>query len=171
VDAGLELDWLRRKFVYRQIGVSETVDLPAEWKKLVVLPRVVDDPPVDSVLQASRFVSPLILLRERSLSDLGRAAVLRVRTEQKLGDRDLKFNLRLVDYAATDLYVRSIELADRPEERVKLAERDSRRFWRLEPGKGRTIAGYIDPLRLCRPEDSTCLALVPFFVLDRAFFA
>ncbi|MCS7131163.1 MAG: hypothetical protein NZ934_00305 [Hadesarchaea archaeon] len=169
VKATRELEWLRRKFKYRWLAVSGGLRLDIEWKNLVVVPKLRDDPAVDSLFQASKFVCPLIVLKERSLKDFKKAVVSELKTEQELADGDIKFNLRLVDYAITDFYVKSIELgkSGKLAERAELAQRDLKRFWRIKPGaKGRTVVAYIDPLLLERPEEETLMSLIPCFVLD-----
>ncbi|MEM2908287.1 MAG: hypothetical protein QXP65_03720 [Candidatus Hadarchaeales archaeon] len=169
VKASRELEWLKRKFRYRWLAVSEGLGLTIEWKNLVVVPKLRDDLAIDSLFQASKFVCPLIVLKERSLRDFKKAVVSELKTEQELSDGDIKFNLRLVDYAITDFYVESIELgkSGKLAERVELARRDMKRFWRIKPSaEGRTVVAYIDPLLLERPEEETLMSLIPCFVMD-----
>ncbi|MEM3769763.1 MAG: hypothetical protein QXG76_01075 [Candidatus Bathyarchaeia archaeon] len=125
-----ELEWLKRKFRYRQLGVSETLKLDLSWKKLLTIPKMVENPVLDSLFQASSFVCPLITLKEESLKDFESAVVAVLKTRERLGDKDLKFNLRLVNYAITDFYIKSIELALQFDlaERKRLAEKDLKRF-------------------------------------------
>jgi len=170
VDPSRELNWLRRKFRYRDLGVSENLGIEVKWKKLVILPPVVDDPALDSLYQASRFLCGLILLKERSLEDFRRAVVAEWRTKEELSDRDLKFNLRLIDYAVTDLYLRSIELGKKGdlEGRKKLALEDLKRYWRVKSEEsGRTLIAYIDPLLMGPvPEEPLFMSLIPALVLE-----
>jgi len=163
-----EFEWLKRKFRYRELGVSELLDRPKGWAKLVVLPRLGRDPVLDTLLLANRYIAPVILLGESSLRPFRKIVVAELRTRQRLGDRELKFNLRLVDYAITDFYVKAVELAreGRMEERKRLAESDLRRFWRIKPDpKGSTFVGYLEPLGL-RELKGLSLSLLPFLVLD-----
>lgn len=44
-----ELEWLKRKFRYRQLGVSETLKLDLSWKKLLTIPKMVENPVLDSL--------------------------------------------------------------------------------------------------------------------------
>jgi len=106
-----ELDWLKRRFRYRELGVSESLKLELKWKKPLTLPKIDDNPILDSLFQASSFICPLIVLREESLKDFGDAVIVSLKTLEKLGDKELKFNLRLVNYAITDFYLESIQLA------------------------------------------------------------
>jgi hypothetical protein len=169
VTATRELAWLKGKFRYRWLAASEGLGLDVKWKNLVVVPKLREDPALDSLFQASKFICPLIVLKERSLKDFKKAVVLELKTEQELSDGDIKFNLRLVDYAITDFYVESIELGKSGKlvERGELAQRDLKRFWRIKPSaRGRTVVAYIDPLLLERPEEETLMSLIPCFVLD-----
>jgi hypothetical protein len=165
-----ELEWLKRKFRYRELGVSETLKLKLEWKKLLTLPKIVENPVFDSLLQASSFVCPLIILKEDSLKDFGKAVVATLKTREKLGDKDLKFNIRLVNYATTDFYLKSIELALQSdmEGRKKLAEKDLKRFWRVpENADGKTLIAYIDPLLIEGDiQKPVHMSLVPSLILD-----
>lgn len=165
-----ELKWLKRKFKYRELGISDALKADVKWSRLLTLPRLVEDPPLDSLLQASRFVCPLIVLKEESLRDFGGAVVASLKTKEKLGDKELKFNLRLVNYAITDFYVKSIELAGRGDldGRRALAEGDLKRFWRVKPDPaGRTLVAYVDPLLLKEDIQSPAQkSLVPCLVVD-----
>lgn len=165
-----EVEWLKRKFRYRELGVSETLKLKLKWKKLLTLPRIVENPVLDSLVQASSFVCPLIVLKEESLKDFKNAIVAILKTTEKLGDKDLKFNLRLANYAITDFYVKSIELALQSDldGRERLAKKDLKRFWRIpENTNGKTLVAYIDPLLvksdLPKP---VYMGLIPSLILD-----
>jgi hypothetical protein len=165
-----EFNWLKKKFRYRELGVSETLKLNLKWKKLLTLPKIEENPVLDSLFQASRFICPLIALKEHSLKDFGNAVVASLKTSEKLGDKDLKFNLRLVNYSITDFYLKSIELASRHdmEGRRKLAEKDLKRFWRIRANTcGKTLVAYVDPL-LVKGEINNPIytSLVPCLVLD-----
>ncbi|MEM1658072.1 MAG: hypothetical protein QXX87_01680 [Candidatus Jordarchaeales archaeon] len=93
VSVDTELKWLKRKFKYRELGVSDTLKVDVKWSRLLTLPRVVDDPPLDSLLQASRFVCPLIVLKEESLRDYGGAVVASLKTREKLGGQRVEVQL------------------------------------------------------------------------------
>ncbi len=170
LDVNKELDWLKRKFRYRDLGISETLKLEKKWKKLIELPQIVEDPALDSLFQASRFLCGLIVLKEKSLDDFRKGIIVKLKTNEKLSDKDLKFNLRLLDYAITDFYLESIELGKKSnlEGRRKLAEEDLKRYWRIESDEsGRTLVAYIDPL-LIKPDlkDPLLMSLVPAIVLE-----
>jgi len=165
-----ELEWLKRKFRYRELGISETLKLELKWKKLLTLPKIVENPVLDSLLQASSFVCPIIILKEDSLKDFEKAVVATLKTREKLGDKDLKFNIRLVNYAITDFYLKSIELALQSdmESRKKLAVKDLKRFWRVpENAGGKTLIAYIDPLLIRGDiQKPVHMSLVPSLILD-----
>ena len=165
-----ELEWLKRKFRYRELGVSETLKLELKWKKLLTLPKIVEKPSLDSLLQASSFVCPLIILKEDSLKDFEKAVVATLKTRERLGDKDLKFNIRLVNYAITDFYLKSIELALQSdmESRKKLAVKDLKRFWRVpENADGKALIAYIDPLLIRGDiQKPVHMSLVPSLILD-----
>ncbi|MCS7125114.1 MAG: hypothetical protein NZ932_06875 [Candidatus Bathyarchaeota archaeon] len=165
-----ELEWLKRRFRYRELGVSESLKLELKWKKLLKLPRIEDDPVLDSLLQASSFVCPLIVLKEQSLKDFKKAVIAELKTMETLSDKDLKFNLRLVNYSITDFYIKSIELAAKSdmEGRKKLAEKDLKRFWRIKAdADGKTLVAYIDPLLVKSDiKNPLYVSLIPCLVLD-----
>ena len=165
-----EFSWLKKKFRYRELGVSETIKVKHTWKKLLKLPKIEDDPVLDSVLQASRFICPLIILRESSLADFGKAVIVKLKTKDKLDDKDLKFNLRLINYSITDFYLKTIELALRSnlDERKRIAEEDLRRFWRIKSNpNGKTLIAYVEPLLLKSDvSDPTQMSIVPYLILD-----
>ncbi|MEM3597096.1 MAG: hypothetical protein QXJ53_03080 [Candidatus Bathyarchaeia archaeon] len=172
IDPKVEIDWLKGKFRYREIGVSESLGmkLNQKWKKLAVLPKIEDDETLDSLLQASKFICPLIILKEESLNAFKNAVVVSLKTKEKLSDKDLKFNIRLVNYAITDFYLKSIELAKLSDMdgRRKLAEQDLKRFWRIKPSEeGKTMIAYVDPL-LIKPKimNPTFMSVVPCLILD-----
>ncbi|MEM3696394.1 MAG: hypothetical protein QXQ94_02665 [Candidatus Bathyarchaeia archaeon] len=165
-----EFDWLKRKFKYRELGISESLGLKQTWKKLLTLPKIEENPALDSLLQASKFICPLIVLKEESLKDLGNVIIASLKTKEKLSDKELKFNLRLVNYSITDFYLKSIELALQSdmEGRRKLAEKDMKRFWRIKANTdGKTLIAYADPLLLKESlQNETRMSLVPCLILD-----
>jgi len=164
-----EIKWLKRKLRYRNLGISENLKVE-KWKKLVVLKRIERNAVLDSLFQASLFVCPLLILKEESLKDYEKAIVASLRTKQKLSDRELKFNLRLVNYSITDFYLKAIELGRRGDikKRKKLAEAELKRFWRIEADeKGKTLIAFIDPLLLKKEiKNELFMSLVPALILD-----
>lgn len=165
-----ELEWLRRKFHYRELGISETLGFEAKWENLLTLPRIVEDAVLDSLLQASKYVCPLIVLKEESLKDFAGAIISSLKTREKLSDKDLKFNLRLANYAITDFYLKSIELAAKSDMdgRRRLAEKDLKRFWRIKAdAEGKTLIAYMDPLlKEGQIQNPMLKSLIPSMVLD-----
>ncbi|MEM2093292.1 MAG: hypothetical protein QXE16_03305 [Candidatus Bathyarchaeia archaeon] len=169
-DVKQEISWLKSKFRYRELGASEILGIGSTWKKLLILPNIVENRELDSILQASRFLCPLIVLKEKSLEKLEEAIIARLKTKDKFSDRDLKFNIRLVNYAITDFYLKSLELAKAldMEGRKKLAEKDLKRFWRIKADeKGKTIIAYLDPLLIRKDiRDPIYMSIVPSMILD-----
>jgi len=167
-----EFDWLKRKFRYRELGISEILKPKLKWKKLLTLPKIVNEPVLDSLFQASRFICPLIILKEQSLKDFENAVVAGLKTLGSLSDKDLKFNLRLVNYSITDFYLKSIELAAKRdlEGRKRLAEKDLKRFWRIKAdANGKTLIAYVDPLMIRGDVPNPLyMSLIPCIVLDFA---
>ncbi|MBC7131067.1 hypothetical protein H5T51_07625 [Candidatus Bathyarchaeota archaeon] len=165
-----ELDWLKRHFRYRALGISETLGLTVKWKNLIILPKIVENPVLDSLFQASRLLCPLLILKEGSLKDFGSAVVATLRTKQHLSDKDLKFNIRLMNYAITDFYLKTIDLALKGDldGRKQIAEKDLKRFWRIKPdADGNPIIAYLDPILIERHvENPVFMSLVPAIVLD-----
>ncbi len=169
VNAEKELEWLKKKFRYRDLGVSETLKLKEKWKRLITLSRIDENPAIDSAFQASFFLCPLIILKEKSLRDFEKGIVAKLKTSQKLSDKELKFNLRLVNYSITDFYLKAIELGKKHdlEKRKELAEKDLKRFWRIEESKkGKVLIAYIDPLLLKEVKNEFLISLIPALVLD-----
>ncbi|MEM3700135.1 MAG: hypothetical protein QXL57_04640 [Candidatus Bathyarchaeia archaeon] len=109
-------------------------------------------------------------MKEESLKDFGNAIIACLKTKEKLSDKELKFNLRLVNYSITDFYLKSIELALQSdmEGRRKLAEKDMKRFWRIKASKdGKTLIAYADPLLLKSTlQNAMQMSLVPCIILD-----
>lgn len=149
VNPEFEFKWLKKKFRYRELGISENLKLEKQWKKLITLPRIEANAALDSLLQASKFISPLLILKEESLIDFKDLIIAELKTGEKIDDKGLKFNLRLVNYSITDFYLKSIELGrqNNLSGRRKLAEKDLKRYWRVKASKGgKTLIAYIDPL-------------------------
>lgn len=169
-DAEQEINWLKRKFRYRELGISETLGISSTWKKLLILPNIVENRELDSIFQASRFLCPLIVLKEKSLERLEKTVIARLRTRDRLSDKDLKFNIRLLNYAITDFYLKSIELARASdmEGRKKLAEKDLKRFWRIKADEeGKTLIAYLDPLLISENiKDPIHMSITPALILE-----
>ncbi|MEM2137045.1 MAG: hypothetical protein QXI93_03720 [Candidatus Methanomethylicia archaeon] len=165
-----EVKWLKRKFKYRELGISETLDTEKKWRNLTILPKIVEDPTLDSILQASKHICPLIILKEESLKDFKDSIIAKIKTKNKLNDKDLKFNLRLVNYSITDFYLKSIELAIKSnmDERRKLVEKDLKRFWRIKRDEaGKTLITYIDPLLMEKNiSNPIYMSIIPCLILD-----
>lgn len=170
VDPSKELNWLKKKFRYRDLGISETIKIEGAWQRLKILKKIVDNPALDSLYLASLYVAPLIILKEESLEEFEECIVASKKFTGTLSDRDIKFNIRLVNYAITDFYEKAIELALKQdfEGRSKLAIKDIKRYWRMEENKkGKTVIVYLDPLKLHPSiENPLLFSIVPAFILD-----
>ncbi|MEM0488738.1 MAG: hypothetical protein QXT06_02030 [Candidatus Bathyarchaeia archaeon] len=170
VSPDTELKWLRRKFKYRELGFSETLKLGISWRKAIPLPKIVNDSALDSLLQASLYICPLLILKKESLNAYMDAVIACIRTKQQLSDKDLKFNIRLVNYSITDFYLDAINLALKGDldGRRKLADRDLKRFWRIKhEADGTPLIVYIDPLLMGgRLENPIFMSLIPAIVID-----
>ena len=199
---GESIKWLLKHFRYRELGVP-----PALWDKIPqrgkirhieypfpdceqsieVLSRSADAnfSVVESIGFSSIFAAPLLLLSQKSAEMVRKFALYVFRAEVPENDRDMKRNIRLCDYAMTDLYERSVEQANRVlsgEIKVEdaiisrrtMAKEDGRkRFWRLGDGtQGKPFVLYLDlfPVIMKMDEDmKNCplTAIVPAICVQK----
>ena len=165
-----EIDWLKKKFKYRDLGIGKTL---AEKSKLPQIFKVLDllkerRVEIEAIKLASAFVSPLIVLKEKSLKDFEDLIIEKIKIKEKLNDRELKRNLRLINYSITDFYQESIELAKKKDlkGRKELIKKDLKRFWRLKFEKrGKAFIFYLDPLKKIEAEP-IFLSLIPGLVIQ-----
>ncbi len=197
------LSWLVRHFRYRQLGVP-----PALWQSIPKRGRIihisppfpqieaiaerisretdVDFPIVEATVLASTFCSPIVLLSKSAAEQSKKLAIFAFRAENQLTDRDIKFCLRLCDYAMTDLYAQSAEqsvnvLCGKWESRKvinsrrTLAKEDAlRRFWRLGDGtQGEPFVLYLDilplviKLKMQEISELPVLSIIPAILIKR----
>lgn len=108
--------------------------------------------------------------QERSLADYEKAIIVCLKIKDGLSDKELKFNLRLVNYSITDFFLKSIEMALKCDlaGRKELATKDLKRFWRLSShSEGKPLIVYLDPLLIRRNlREATLMSLIPCLFLD-----
>lgn len=105
------------------------------------------------------YIVPLIVLDNDAASTLARSqlAVLDITSTKKMNTKFIKLHMRIAEYSMKDLYRQMImdtleylpkarDLKDVLDKRRKLILRDSKRFWRINQGKGRAIISYLDPM-------------------------
>lgn len=166
-----EIEWLKRKFRYRKLGIAKSLKEKSKlklWDKLEILslPFEVNlklNSEIESMLLASSFLSPLLILKEETLTKLSNFLILGLKTKEVLDDRELKRNIRLANYSITDFYLKAIK-ADR-KEKVKIAREDLKRFWRIKESKeGKSIIVYLDPKLEVKHE--VYRSIIPCVILD-----
>jgi len=97
-----EIEWLKRKFRYRKLGIAKSLKEKSKlklWSKLEILslPFEVNlklNSEIESMLLASSFLSPLLILKEETLIKLSSFLILKLKTKEVLDDRELKRNIR-----------------------------------------------------------------------------
>jgi len=166
-----EIEWLKRKFRYRKLGIAKSLKEKSKlklWDKLEILslPFEVNlklNSEIESMLLASSFLSPLLILKEETLTKLSNFLILGLKTKEVLDDRELKRNIRLANYSITDFYLKAIK-ADR-KEKVKIAREDLKRFWRIKESKeGKSVIVYLDPKLEVKHE--VYRSIIPCVILD-----
>ncbi|HDN83772.1 MAG TPA: hypothetical protein ENG50_05355 [Candidatus Altiarchaeales archaeon] len=166
LDIEEEIKLLKKIIKYRDLGISEKLSKLLKikpWKKLKLLRDFHEDVKISSLCLASFYATPLIVVKAKSLDDL--PIVKEIRTKEKLELKELKRNLRLVNYSILDFYTKALEQKD-PELRIKIIENDEKRFWRIKANaEGVPIIAYADPLKLIKPENRFH-ALIPCLVVD-----
>lgn len=166
-----EIEWLKRKFRYRKLGIAKSLKEKSKlklWAGVQVLSLPVREDiklnsEIESILLASSFLSPLLILKEESLAKFSDFLILRLKTEENLDDKELKRNIRLVNYSITDFYLEAIKANEN--ERKKIASEDLKRFWRIKKSEeGKTIVAYLNPKLEVRHEIYKCI--IPCLILD-----
>ncbi len=120
---------------------------------------------VESIVFSSIYISPLMLLSNKYLDIVEKYSIETINICRELSIRDWKLHLRIADYTILDSYEETVQYSieyleniDKPsvsrkvfEERRKLVERDSKRYWRIKCSEGQNIfLHYLDPLLLVR---------------------
>jgi hypothetical protein len=191
-----ELKWLTKKYRYRSVGVSSRllrslpenlrtvfekkpyVELSAPLAEIETLSDLIShhrsDVPsyvFDSIVMASCYVNPLLIIGRESYDVLKELTVWTLSSSSELPDVEIKRNTRIIGYAILDFHEQTttevyenlqnaiLNLSKRKEtalgmvrkiveKRRKLAQKDGEhRFWRLrEKGKlkERVVVAYVD---------------------------
>ncbi len=121
--------WLRRRFRYRNLGVTPSVSGPRVegllgsrvFRRLYYPLRAyegfvsalrsagVDGLFAEAVVLSSAYISPLLVLSEDYLRMVRRYSLGEVRVCKELGDREWKLHLRIADYSILDSYEGMVE--------------------------------------------------------------
>ena len=144
------------------------------------VPRVLAEPLLLGLVYASPLLATMAAYRRLEEAGL----VVHVVRGPLLGLRDARLHMRIAGYSLLDFLapaaqaaaeaLRAGRLEELLQERRRLAQEDSKRYWRIE-GKGDTpVIAYLDHLRLLGsaseeltgPEERILLALPVAFVLD-----
>ncbi len=168
LDVTPEWTWLRKKFRYRKLGISqhllELSGLPTLSMLEILTPTLelseLPPPASDSLALATEYVTPLIILKSASLKPYEPLVLYKVTTADKLPDTELRRNIRLVNYSIID-YCRDIIHADATT-RLKIVQDDAKRFWRVQPG---TIP-LIVWLDLAKLESPPLKLVIPSVIID-----
>lgn len=120
-----ELDWLIKKFRYRDLGIVPAIFETARESKLTKKPFVKLEFPNDSMKRlvelivkdtgipgsvvqtlflASSYVSPIILLKENPAENFAPFLVHTLNSDITLTDKEMKLHLRIVDYTVLDFH-------------------------------------------------------------------
>jgi len=123
-----KLSWLRKRFRYRNLGLTPGMlskygdllrprlgrtflelgapdpgleDLLALYNKLTGLREDI----LEAYCYASVYVSPIIILGHEGIRDFGPLVVDEVLTDKELSDKDYKLHMRIADYTVLDFYL------------------------------------------------------------------
>jgi len=175
-----EINWLKKKYRYRDLGIGENFFNSLKKKekeklegfKILSLPfgRKKENLEIEAIKLASAYVSPLILIRKKTFDLFKKLKIVEeeIKIKEKLDDKEMKRNLRLVSYSIIDFYREAIRLSKDAKKRKKLIEKDKKRFWRLKDDrKGKTLIFYLEPLKILnQKERSIYLSLIPGIILE-----
>lgn len=127
--AWARVGWLRRRFRYRNLGVTPSVSGPrvSELLESRVFRRLyypvkgleelvghlsshgLNPLLAEAVVLSSAYISPLLILSEGFVNEVRRYSIGAVRVCRELGDRDWKLHLRIADYSILDSYEPMVE--------------------------------------------------------------
>ncbi len=172
-----KMKWLARKHRYRRLGVAPsfspvverpalkkspfvTLSFPAEELERFseILSKRAERYVAESLILSCCYSSPLIVTDEGLFENLKPFTLWSLRSNERLGEKDLIFHLRVASYVIIDFFGLAKEayeaLGDPKrlkkccEKRRKASERDGRkRFWRIpEDPNGKIICAYLDLL-------------------------
>ena len=172
------LDWLAKNFRYHEFGVP-----PAQWQSIsqkgkirhikspfpeceIFLERIAQSvdtelSTVEAIAFAAMFASPLILLSQCAAERVRKFAIYVFRAEIFKNSRELGFSLRSCDSAASDMFAKFIQQAQKTlsgeidinnvvmSRRTSAKEDGRKRFWRLGDGtQGNPLVLYLDLLQI-----------------------
>lgn len=123
------VSWLRRRFRYRNLGVTPSVSGPRvedllesrvfrrlyyplrAYEEFVGVLRSADIDGLfaEAAVLSSAYISPLLLLSEGYLDLVRKYSLGEVRVCKELGDRDWKLHIRIADYSILDSYETMVE--------------------------------------------------------------
>ncbi|HID93383.1 MAG TPA: hypothetical protein EYP60_04720 [bacterium (Candidatus Stahlbacteria)] len=127
-----EIDWLMRKFRYRNLGIVPAIFETAKEPKLTKKPFVKLEFPNDSMKRlvefivkntgmpnsvvqtlflASSYVSPIILLKENPAANFAPFLIHTLNSDITLTDKEIKLHLRIVDYTVLDFHKTTTKVA------------------------------------------------------------
>jgi|GEM_PF-4773853 len=116
----------------------------------------------EALVLSSTYVVPLVILDIEAFDELVRRRLIvsSVRSDVRVKDRMVKLHLRISEYSMKDNFYDLImrardaiiggRLDAELQHRKNFCERDLKRYWRINRGKGRPVVVYIDPLRALR---------------------
>lgn len=179
------LSWLTKKFKYRNLGVPPTIYSKVEkyfegkingkpfvkleypvhsLKNLVKLIGEnfkIEYEVVETVILASTYVSPIMVMGWEAFKKLEKICASRVDSTISLNDFGWKLHFRIVDYTVLDFYGWSVNhskqlwsqklnLKKFLEERKNKIEKDKKRYWRLQKGEEKPfpLILYVDLAQL-----------------------
>ena len=162
----------------------------------------IEDGLVETLLTSSIYISPTLYIGiGESIKSLERYSVGVVKTSKSMDKSGWRLHLRIADYSILDLYrdmvdyayniIRELKLGSPPnlekmrEIRRRIAEKDSKRYWRIMDADGQhTFLLYIDLLDLVldnlnrcgwcielEEEDSAALTIVPVVHISKSLIS
>jgi hypothetical protein len=175
-------EWLVKRFRYRNLGVAPSLlsssrdvlarylggkplrELALPVAALEPLPEVLASAlslpleVAETLVYASSYVSPALLIGRSYLDHLAGVAAGVVRRCKEMDTRSWKLHLRIADYTALDFYERCVDEAlsvidgaePQPvlEARAGRVRKDAKRYWRIMCDAGEVFLVYVDNLDL-----------------------
>ena len=172
-----KIKWLARKHRYRRLGIAPEYRAAAEIPELgraPFVPLAFPSPElerladllshkapkyvIESLVLSCCYSSPLVIADESLFGELEPFILWKLKSKEKLKEKDLIFHLRVASYVIIDFFDLAQEafaaLSDLGKlerlcaKRKEKAEKDGfRRFWRIPPDpEGRVICAYVDLL-------------------------
>ncbi|RLE53254.1 MAG: hypothetical protein DRJ26_03595 [Candidatus Methanomethylicota archaeon] len=148
------------KLYYPTRAIQKMVNILSESSKI-------DKSVIEAVALASAYVTPLISF-PKSSGDLEPLITLKVLSKNKLPEKEIKRHLRISGYTildfhekvTTEAYATILEACKKAtlrealekliNKREKLAEKDSKRYWRIISKEGEAVILYLDLISCLR---------------------